>query len=145
MQNQDLSFKLANKRRQLPPPHPTPIFVRGIFFQNHNYLFVKIFFFNGNCSKSIYIILQPINVPLFLTMKMKWIPEPILMLLERLKLSSIDFQVQLLFKIFEQTILIKLQITRKRTSHSCLQAYNIKQYKRKICIWWPIEACLYLM
>lgn len=57
---------------------------------------------------------------LFLTMKMKWIPEPILMLLERLKLSSIDFQVQLLFKIFEQTILIKLQITRKRTSHSCL-------------------------
>lgn len=141
MQNQDLSLKLANKMRQLPPPHPH-IRTWNFFFQIIS--FCKDFFFNGNCSKSIYIILQPINVPLFLTMKMKWIPEPILMLLERLKLSSIDFQVQLLFKIFEQTILIKLQITRKRTSHSCLQAYNIKQYKRTICIWWPIEACLYL-
>lgn len=143
MQNQDLSLKLANKRRQLPPPHPH-IRTWNFFFQIISFC-KDFFFFNGNCSKSIYIILQPINVPLFLTMKMKWIPEPILMLLERLKLSSIDFQVQLLFKIFEQTILIKLQITRKRTSHSCLQAYNIKQYKRKICIWWPIEACLYLM
>lgn len=125
MQNQDFSLKLANKMRQLPPPHPH-IRTWNFFFQIIS--FCKDFFFNGNCSKSIYIILQPINVPLFLTMKMKWIPEPILMLLEQLKLSSIDFQVQLLFKIFEQTILIKLQITRKRTSHSCLQAYNIKQY-----------------
>lgn len=142
MQNQDFSLKLANKMRQLPPPHPH-IRTWNFFFQIIS--FCKDFFFQWELFKIHLHYFTTDKRALFLTMKMKWIPEPILMLLEQLKLSSIDFQVQLLFKIFEQTILIKLQITRKRTSHSCLQAYNIKQYKRKICIWWPIEACLYLM
>lgn len=119
MENQDLSFKLANKRRQVPPPHPTPIFVRGIFFQIIS--FCKDFFFQWE--------LFEIHLHYFTTDKRALIFNNenevdtrtyILMLLERLKLSSIDFQVQLLFKIFEQTILIKIQITRKRTSHSCL-------------------------
>lgn len=142
MQNQDLSLKLANKGGNYP--HPTPIFVRGIFFFQI-ISFCKDFFFQWELFK--------IHLHYFTTDKRAVIfnnenevdTRTYPMLLERLKLSSIGFQVQLLFKIFEQTILIKLQITRKRTSHSCLQAYNIKQYKRKICIWWPIEACLYLM